>query len=116
MFLLDLYRFCESNEKFTRQDLARYVYRHRECARLAEAAETTTRYFASCVSKEFVSRMMGFGYLDGVNLVYWCNGSTKRPFNFELFILEGERNKYIYELMHIEELTDEQLFGSTSNN
>ncbi|AKJ74058.1 hypothetical protein SP36_86 [Salmonella phage 36] len=36
MFLLDLYRFCESREKFNRQELARFIFRHRECERLAK--------------------------------------------------------------------------------
>ena len=116
MFLLDVYRFCESVENFTRQDLAKFIYRHRECSRLAAAAEVTPRFFASSASKEFVARMIGFGYLDGVNLVYWCKGSRKRPFNFEMFALEGERNQYIYDIMNLEKLTDEQLFGKPAHN
>lgn len=111
MFILDVYRFCEMNDKFARQDLAKFVFRHRECSRLAEAAEVTPRFFASSVSKEFLARMMGFGYIDGVRGVYWSKGAAKRPFNFELRSMEGERNRYIYEIMNIEKLSDEELFG-----
>uniref|UniRef100_A0A6M5CB08 Helicase n=1 Tax=Vibrio phage Vc1 TaxID=1480731 RepID=A0A6M5CB08_9CAUD len=38
MFLLDLYRFCESRESFNRRELAKYVFKHRECVRLASNA------------------------------------------------------------------------------
>lgn len=111
MFLLDLYRFCESREKFNRQELARFIFRHRECERLAKNAGVTPRYFASSVSKEFISRLMGFGYLDGINLEYWCKNKIKRPFNFELHSLEGYKNVYISEMMNIEKMSDEELFS-----
>lgn len=111
MFLLDLYRFCESREKFNRQELARFIFRHRECERLAKNAGVTPRYFASSVSKEFISRLMGFGYLDGINLEYWCKNKIKLPFNFELRSLEGDKNVYIYEMMNIEKMSDEELFS-----
>lgn len=111
MFLLDLYRFCESREKFNRQEFARFIFRHRECERLAKNAGVTPRHFASSVSKEFISRLMGFGYLDGINLEYWCKNKIKRPFNFELHSLEGDKNVYISEMMNIEKMSDEELFS-----
>ncbi|MGS9609504.1 hypothetical protein ACQWKN_21915 [Salmonella enterica subsp. enterica serovar Infantis] len=111
MFLLDLYKFCESREKFNRQDFAKFIYRHRECERLAKNAGVTPRYLASSVSKEFISRLMGLGYLDGVNCNYWCKNRMKRPFNFELYSLEGDSNSYVYELMNIEKMSDEELFS-----
>ncbi|AAR09301.1 hypothetical protein PJM39_0070 [Salmonella phage vB_SenS_UTK0006] len=111
MFLLDLYRFCESREKFNRQELARFIFRHRECERLAKNAGVTPRYFASSSSKEFIARMMGYGYLDGVHCVYWCKNKMKRPFNFELHSLEGDSNRYVWEMMNIEKMSDEELFS-----
>lgn len=111
MFLLDLYRFCESREKFNRQDLAKFIYRHRECERLAKNAGVTPRYLASSVSKEFISRLMSEGYIDGINLEYWCKNKIKRPFNFELHSLEGDKNVYISEMMNIEKMSDEELFS-----
>lgn len=110
MFLLDLYKFCESREKFNRQEFAKFIYRHRECERLAKNAGVTPRYLASSVSKEFISRLMGLGYLDGVRCEYWCKNRMKRPFNFELYSLEGDSNSYVYELMNIEKMSDEELF------
>lgn len=77
---------------------------------MAKNAWVTPRYFASSVSKEFISRLIGVGYLDGVNLEYWCKNKIKRPFNFELHSLEGEKNKYVYEIMNIENMSDEELF------
>ncbi|EKL2214098.1 hypothetical protein PQ125_002632 [Salmonella enterica] len=111
MFMLDLYRFCESRDKFNRQDLAKFIYRHRECERLAKNAGVTPRYFASSTSKEFIARMMGAGYLDGIHCEYWCKNKLKRPFNFELHSLEGDSNRYVWEIMNIEKMSDEELFS-----
>ncbi|HAK2374354.1 TPA: hypothetical protein H1940_004786 [Salmonella enterica] len=111
MFILDLYRFCESGAKFNRQEFARFIFNHRECERLAKNAGVTKRYFASSVSKEFISRLMGLGYLDGVNLEYWCKSKIKRPFDFELYSLEGDENVYISEMMNVEKMSDEELFS-----
>lgn len=108
MFLLDLYRFCESRESFNRQELAKFVYCHRECKRLAENAGETPRYFASSVSKEFIARMMSAKYLDGVSGKFWHNGN--RPFNFELYSLEGNKNQYVKEIMNIGNMSDDELF------
>lgn len=112
MFLLDLYKFCEGYTWFNRQHLARFVYKHRECERLARAAGFTPRMFATSVSKEFLARMCTLGYLNLKDGVATCNGSLKRPFMFELYSMEGESNKYIYEMLHVGEMSDEQLFGN----
>lgn len=116
MFLLDLYKFCESYDWFNHQHLARFVFKHRECERLARAANMTPRKFASSVSLEFIPRMCTLGYLDLNKGVATCYGSHKRPFNFELYSLEGESNKYIYDLFHLDELSDDELFGSSKSN
>lgn len=55
--------------------------------------------------------MMGYGYLDGVHCVYWCKNNMKRPFNFELHSLEGDSNRYVWEMMNIEKMSDEELFS-----
>lgn len=115
MFLLDLYKFCESYDWFNRQHLARFVFNHPECERLARAANFTPRMFATSVSKEFIARMATLGYLDINKGVVTCYGSNKRPFRFELYSLEGERNKYIYDMLHIMEISDDELFGSKTN-
>lgn len=113
MFLLDLYRFCESRRKFNRQEFAKFIYTHRECERLAKNAGVNTRFLASSVSKEFISRLMGAGYLDGVNLEYWVKSVIKRPFNFELKSLEGRENNYVTELMNIGNMSDDELFSKS---
>lgn len=115
MFLLDLYKFCESYDWFNRQHLARFVFQHKECERLARAANMTPRMFATSVSKEFIPRMATLGYLGIDKGVVTCYGSNKRPFGFELYSLEGERNQYIREMLHIGEMSDEELFCSKTN-
>ena len=115
MFLLDLYKFCESYDWFNRQHLARFVFQHKECERLARAANMTPRKIASSVSLEFIPRMATLGYLGIDKGVVTCKGSHKRPFGFELYSLEGESNKYIYDLFHLDELSDDELFNTKSN-
>lgn len=56
------------------------------------------------------------GYLSIDKGVMRAKGSQKRPYGFELRSLEGESNRYIYEMMNIEKLTDEELFGNASGN
>ncbi|ATE86138.1 hypothetical protein Sd1_gp72 [Shigella phage Sd1] len=111
MFLLDVFKFCESYERFNRQHLAVFIYRHKDCERMAKAAGVTTRYFASSASKEFLARCMTAGYIDGVNGNYWSKGSTKRPFGFSFRCLNGEIDKYTNDMMTIKEMTDDQLFA-----
>lgn len=115
MFMLDLYRFCESRENFNRQDLAKFVFRHRECERLAKSAGVTPRFLASSVSKEFIARMVSAGYLDGVRRVFWCKNKMARPFGFELYSMEGEKNQYVRDIMNIGTMSDEELFKPAYN-
>lgn len=116
MFILDLYKWCESRESFNRQEFARFIYSHRESQRLASNAGVTQRYFASSVSKEFLARMMTLKYIDGVSGKYWSLGSIRRPFNFELYSLEGEKNDYVKEIMSIGSMSDEELFCKSTVN
>lgn len=115
MFLLDLYKWCESYDWFNRQHIAKFIYQHRECERLARAAGLTPRMFASLASKEFCARMMTAGYIDGVCGKYWSKGSSKRPFGFELYSLDGMRNDWIRDMARIGEMGDDELFQAKSN-
>lgn len=115
MFLLDLYKWCESYDWFNRQHIAKFIYQHRECERLARAAGLTPRMFASLASKEFCARMMTAGYIDGVCGKYWSKGSSKRPFGFELYGLDGMRNDWIRDMARIGEMGDDELFQAKAN-
>lgn len=115
MFLLDLYKWCESYDWFNRQHIAKFIYQHRECERLARAAGLTPRMFASLTSKEFCARMMTAGYIDGVCGKYWSKGSSKRPFGFELYSLDGMRNDWIMDMDRIGEMGDDELFQAKAN-
>lgn len=110
MFILDVFKFCESYERFNRQHLARFIYQHRECERLAKLAGVTTRYFASSSSKEFLARCMTSGYIDGVNNWYWAISKSRRPFGFEFRSFRGNGEDYIKEIMSINEMSDDELF------
>lgn len=115
MFLLDLYKWCESYDWFNRQHIAKFIYQHRECERLARSAGLTPRMFASLTSKEFCARMMTAGYIDGVCGKYWSKGSSKRPFGFELYSLDGMRNDWIRDMARIGEMGDDELFQAKAN-
>lgn len=115
MFLLDLYKWCESYDWFNRQHIAKFIYQHRECERIARAAGLTPRMFASLASKEFCARMMTAGYIDGVCGKYWSKGSSKRPFGFELYSLDGMRNDWIRDMARIGEMGDDELFQAKAN-
>lgn len=115
MFLLDLYKWCESYDWFNRQHIAKFIYQHRECERLARAAGLTPRMFASLASKEFCARMMTAGYIDGVCGKYWSKGSSNRPFGFELYSLDGMRNDWIRDMARIGEMGDDELFQAKAN-
>lgn len=115
MFLLDLYKWCESYDWFNRQHIAKFIYQHRECERLARAAGLTPRMFASLASKEFCARMMTAGYIDVVCGKYWSKGSSKRPFGFELYSLDGMRNDWIRDMARIGEMGDDEFFQAKAN-
>lgn len=59
--------------------------------------------------------MATLGYLGIDKGVVTCYGSNKRPFGFELYSLEGERNQYIYEMLNLDKLSDEELFCKQTN-
>lgn len=111
MFILDLYRFCESSPSFDRQQLAKFIYTHRESDRLARASGIDRRAFASSTSKEFIARHCSCGYLDLNRGVVSCRGQDRRPFGFEFYTLEGESHPYIHMQNNIGEMTDEEIFG-----
>lgn len=111
MFILDLYKWCESYERFTRQHIAAFIFKHHECERLARAAGVSTRFFASSASKEFLARMMSAGYIDGVNNWFWSKGAQMRPFQFDFKCYGGDGDRYTKEMMSIEKLSDDELFG-----
>lgn len=54
--------------------------------------------------------MCTLGYLDLKNGVATCRGSYKRPYGFEFRSLEGEKNKYIKTMLHIGEMSDDELW------
>lgn len=111
MFLLDLYRFCESWRRFNRQHLARFVFNHRECNRLARSAGVTPRFFASMISKEVMARWATIGYLNINDGYANSNGPDKRPVNFEFESFKGRDSRYMLEMMNIGKLNDETIFG-----
>lgn len=60
--------------------------------------------------------MLTAGYLDGVGGKFWCKaGSAKRPFSFELYSLEGERNEWVRDMIRIGEMSDDELFAPKAN-
>lgn len=119
MFLLDLYRFCESWKSFSRQHLALFVFKHRECSRLARAAGVSPRFFASMISKECLSRWATAGYLDINKGDARSKGPDKRPVNFEFESFRGRDSVYMLEMMNVGKLYDDQIFrgsdGRTDN-
>lgn len=82
---------------------------------MAASAEMTHREFTSALSKEFCARCMTEGYLDCSGGVYWCKGKMKRPLMMNFVCLDGYKNRYTWEMMHIGEMSDEELFGKNRN-
>lgn len=115
MLLLELFKFCEGYDRYTRQHIAKFIFQHKESERMAAAAGLPHREFVSLMSKEFCARCMTEGYLDCTGGVYSCRGRLKRPLMMKLVCVEGYANRYNYEMMHIEELSDEDLFGKGRN-
>lgn len=110
MFILDLYKFCESYDKFNRQHIAKFIFTHKDCERFARSAGVTPRMFATMASKEFCARMMGLRYLDGLSCVYWHRGAQNRPFNFNFHCFGGLDDRYTWEMNNIEKMSDAELF------
>lgn len=59
---------------------------------------------------------MSEGYLDGVNNWYWSNGAQKRPFEFHFRCYSGENDRYTCEMMNIDRMSDNELFGKPGCN
>lgn len=115
LLLLDLFRFCEGYDKYTRQHIAKFIYAHKESERFAKAAGMTHREFTSALSKEFCARCVTEGYLDCKGGFYWCKGKIKRPVMMKLMCIDGYNNRYTWEMMHIVEMSDEDLFSERRN-
>lgn len=111
MFILDVYKFCESYSYFTRQHLARFIYQHKDSERFSKAAGLSHREFCSAASKEFCAKMLSAGYIDGKCGEFVSKGSLKRPFEFNFESLSGYGSKYIKEMMNIGTMTDDELFS-----
>ena len=82
---------------------------------MAKGAGLPHREFVSAMSKEFTARCMTDGYLNCEHGVFSCKGKRKRPVMMKLHCVEGYDNRYIWEMMHIGELSDEELFGANRN-
>ena len=83
---------------------------------MAKLAGVTPHRFATLASREFLARMMGLGYIDGRNLVYWSNGFHKRPFSFDFRCVKGESDRYTWEMNNVDKLSDEELFAYEKPN
>ena len=55
------------------------------------------------------------GYLECVSGVFSCRGKIKRPVMMKLYCTEGYDNRYVWEMMHVGEMSDEDLFGKGRN-
>ena len=115
MLLLDLFKFCEGYDKYTRQHIARMIYKHKDSERMAKNAGLPHREFVSLMSKEFVSRCMTEGYLDCRDGLLSCRGRLKRPLMMKLSCVDGYRMRYCYEMMNLEGMSDRELFGKGRN-
>lgn len=111
MFALDLYKWCESYTGFNRQHLAKFIYAHRECARMAKAIGITPHEFASIYSKEFIGKALARGYLDMKDGVMNCKGSMKRPSIMDREIELMRDSQLIRLILDIDSLSDEELFS-----
>jgi hypothetical protein len=111
MFLFDLFRYCESHKNFTRQDLAGYVYSHRDCERLARHADITAKQFAACVAREFIPRLCTEGYLDMNRGLVWVKDKARRPFMFDLHSIDAKKSNYIRLMLNVGKMDDEEIFG-----
>lgn len=115
LILIDLFKFCESYDKYTRQHIAKFIYAHKESERLAKSAGLSHREFTSALSKEFCARCMTEGYLDCINGVFSCKSKMKRPVMMSLLCVDGYEKRYTYEMMSTGDMSDEDLFGECRN-
>lgn len=110
MFQLALFKFCESYKAFTLQNLARFIFEHRDCERMAKSAGVTPRQYASLFSREFIGKMLSCGYLDMKDGVMKSNGSLKRPSSIIREIDNWQQSERIHLIMNVGKMSDEELF------
>ena len=104
-----IFKFCEGNATFTRIQLEQFLTRNPQCKRMAEQTGVDIGEFALGLSREFVSRSMSCGYLDGVNRVYWVKNKRNKPY---LMALHATRkDEYFNDMVKLELLSDSDLFG-----
>ncbi len=104
-----IFKFCEENATFTRVQLEEFVIGNTQCKSMAEQIGVDVGEFALVLSREFVARSMGCGYLDGVNRVYWVKNKRKKPY---LMALHATRkDDYFNDMVKLESLSDSDLFG-----
>lgn len=106
-----IFKFCEGNATFTRLQLEQFLFKNAQCKRMAEQTGIDISEFALGLSREFVSRSMSCGYLDGVNRVYWLKNKRNKPY---LMALHATRkDEYFNDMVKLESLSDSDLFGET---
>lgn len=110
MFTIDVYDFCESVRAFTRPQLSRFIFDHRESERFARHCGMTQKAFAILAAKEFIVRNCTLGYLDFDSRQAWVKSRNKRPFSFDFRTLEGPKDKYIRLMVGIGEMSDDEIF------
>ena len=111
LFILDVYRFCESRREFDRKELAEFIFSHREAERLARHAQLTPVQFASVMSREFIPRLCSLGYLDMSAGKAWVRNKDARPMGFQIHTLEARTSDYIRLMMNVGKMSDEELFN-----
>lgn len=106
-----IFKFCEGNATFTRVQLERFVIGNTQCKRMAEQIGVDIGEFALGLSREFVTRSMSCGYLDGVNRGYWVKNKRNKPY---LMAFHATRkDEYFNDMVKLESLSDSDLFGET---
>ena len=104
-----IFKFCEGNATFTRIQLEQFLTRNPQCKRMAELTGVDIGEFALGISREFVSRSMSCGYLDGVNRVYWVKNKRNKPYLMALHATK--KDDYFNDMVKLESLSDSDLFG-----
>lgn len=104
-----IFKFCEGNATFTRLQLEQFLVKNAQCKRMAEQTGVDISEFALGLSREFVSRSMSCGYLDGVNRVYWVKNKRSKPYLMALHA--ARKDDYFNDMVKLESLRDSDLFG-----
>lgn len=104
-----IFKFCEGNATFTRIQLEQFLVKNAQCKRMAEQTGVDIGEFALGLSREFVSRSMICGYLDGINRVYWVKNKRNKPYLIALHATK--KDDYFNDMVKLESLSDSDLFG-----